>query len=79
MKKSVMQNIKLNVDYVIVGFNEYINLKLKRRLLELGFVINSKIKVINKSFLKKVYLIELNNCLISLRTNIVNQIKLLEA
>ena len=50
--------------------------KLKRRLLELGFVKNTKIKVTNFSILNDVVLIEIMGYVISLRQRIASKIVL---
>lgn len=42
-------------------------LKIKRRLLELGFTSGQKVKVVRKSLLGETYLIELRGYSISMR------------
>ena len=45
-----------------------------RRLLELGFVVNAKVRVEKFSFLKEVVIVEINGYLISLRSDISKHI-----
>ena len=47
---------------------------LKRRLLELGFVDNTRIKIINISPLKNSYLLEIRGYIIALRKSAVKNI-----
>lgn len=72
-----MKNL-LQVDekkyFTIVGFDKNIVLKVKRRLLELGFTKGQKIKIVNKSLLKMSYLIELRSVLLTLRYDILKYI-----
>ena len=60
----------------IVGFDESITQKLKRRLLELGFLPNVEITVEQISFLNEVMLLELNGFLVSVRADIAKHIKI---
>ena len=60
--------------FTIAGFDKNIALKVKRRLLELGFTRGQKIKIINKSLLKRTYLIELRSVLLTLRYDILKYI-----
>lgn len=60
----------------VVGFDGSITLKLKRRLLELGFLPNVEITVEQISFLNEVMLLELNGFLVSLRSDIAKHIKI---
>lgn len=72
-----MKNL-LQVDekkyFTIIGFDKNIVLKVKRRLLELGFTKGQKIKIVNKSLLKMSYLIELRSVLLTLRYDILKYI-----
>ncbi len=58
----------------LIGFNKSASKKTKRRLLELGFLQNSIIKLDQISFLNEVLLVELNGYLISLRKDIAKNI-----
>ena len=53
-------------------------LRLKRRLLDLGFNKGSKVKIINISPLKNSYLLEIHGYIIALRKNAVSSIKVRE-
>ena len=53
-------------------------LRLKRRLLDLGFNKGSKVKIVNISPLKNSYLLEIHGYIIALRKNAVNSIKVRE-
>lgn len=50
------------------------NLKVVRRFLELGLVGGQKVRIVNKSILKKVYLIEIRGYLLSIKTSLLNYI-----
>lgn len=58
----------------IIGFSQNISLKIKRRLLELGFVKDTIITLTEKSFLNEVLLVELNGYCLSLRSDIAKHI-----
>lgn len=58
----------------LIGFSQDISLKIKRRLLELGFVKNTIITLSQKSFLNEVLLVELNGYLLSIRNDIAKNI-----
>lgn len=47
---------------------------LTRRLCELGFIKGQKIKLIKKSLLGKVFLVEIRGYILSLRRNIIASI-----
>ena len=58
---------KLNKIYTISGMCDYIETKTKTRLLELGFFKGEKIKVLKKSLLGGVVLVEIMNTVLSIR------------
>lgn len=66
-----LSQIKLNKSYILNGFNSTLPLKLKRRLLDLGFIYGEKIVFCNKSLLGKTYLIQIRGIMLSLRDQIV--------
>ena len=77
--KSINSEQKSLSDYK-VGDNLIIKdisapLRLKRRLLDLGFVSGSKVTIINISPLKNSYLLEIHGYIIALRKNAVVSIK----
>lgn len=57
-------NGKLGNTYKVVFVKG--DIKIKRRLLELGF-INTKVKILNHSFFKGVFLLQLRNFVVALR------------
>jgi len=56
---------KFNKSYVISGIKECCPIKIKRRLFDLGFLPQTEIKILRKSMLKKVYLIEIREYVLS--------------
>lgn len=70
----LLGQLKKEKTATIVGFAGDINYKIKRRLLELGFVSGAIITLQNVSFLNEVFLIELNGYMLSLRKDIANKI-----
>lgn len=65
-----LSDVKKGSTVKLIGFKELVNQKIKRRLLELGFLQNSIIKIDQISFLNEVLLVEINGYLISLRKDI---------
>lgn len=64
---------KVNKTYRVVGVNG--QGKETRRLLELGIIAGQPIKILNKSSLKKVYLVEVRGYLLSVRTSILKLVQ----
>ena len=64
----------LNVQYEIVGFLDAQDKHL-RRFFELGFCVGEKVKVISKSLMGKVFLIEIRGYLLSVRKNLLEKIE----
>lgn len=67
-----MQNNVINLSNLKVGETGYItsvngNLKLKTRLLELGFTKGTLVRVLNISSLKNSYLVEIRGYILALR------------
>lgn len=52
--------------------------KVIRRFLELGMLSEQVVKVINKSILKKVYLVEIRGYLLSIKTSLLDFIEVEE-
>lgn len=75
-KTSVCRLNELNPEdvCVITYYDKNINFNIKRRLLELGLVVNKQITLQKKSFLNDVLLLEVNGYLLSLRSNIAKHI-----
>lgn len=69
-----LANLKVNKTAKIIGFKNDLNYKIKKRLLEVGFVNNVLVKLINVSFLNEVMLFELNGYLICIRKDIARKI-----
>ena len=68
--KKMLNEINKKEVVKLIGFSQDISLKIKRRLLELGFVKNTTITLSQKSFLNEVLLVELNGYCLSLRSDI---------
>ena len=64
---------KVNKTYRVVGVNG--QGKETRRLLELGIIAGQPIKILNKSSLKKVFLVEVRGYLLSVRASILKLVQ----
>ena len=64
---------KVNKTYRVVGVNG--QGKETRRLLELGIIAGQPIKILNKSSLKKVYLVEVRGYLLSVKASILKLVQ----
>ena len=64
---------KVNKIYRVVGVNG--QGKETRRLLELGIIAGQPIKILNKSSLKKVYLVEIRGYLLSVKASILKLVQ----
>ncbi len=64
---------KVNKTYRVVGVNG--QGKETRRLLELGIIAGQPIKILNKSSLKKVYLVEIRGYLLSVKASILKLVQ----
>ena len=67
---------KINKTYIIEKISELTSLKIKRRLLELGFTKGQKIKLLRKSLLGKAYLIEIRGYTLTLKKQIATFIEI---
>ena len=56
--------------------NIFCDFKIKKRLLELGFINNTEVKVLAISSLKKTYLLQVMGSVIALRRNILEEIEI---
>lgn len=77
-----MQKRTINLSTLNNGESGYIakidgNLKLKTRLLELGFTKGTLVKVLNVSSLKKSFLLDIRGYIIALRINAVKLIEII--
>ena len=63
-----------NKVYKITGFCGEKD-KVYRRFLELGFSLGQRVKVLEKSFQKKVFLIEVRGYVLSVRTSLLQKIE----
>lgn len=70
-----LNEIKNGECVIVLGVGIDLNDKIKRRLLELGFLKNTQVMLSQKSFLSEVLLLELNGYTISLRSDIAKYIK----
>ena len=71
---SFLNQIKKGTKAKIIGFGETISPKIKRILLELGFLCGTTVMLSQISFLNEVLLLELNGYTVSLRANIAKNI-----
>ena len=69
-----LSNLKIGESGIILGYMDGLQQKVKRRLLELGFVKCARVRLENVSFLKEVLLVEVNGYLLSVRKNIASKI-----
>ena len=60
--------------YQIKGISQTAPIKIKRRILELGFTKGQNVKVAGKSFLGKAYLIEVRGFTLTIRKDIARMI-----
>jgi len=66
----LLSELKVGESCAFKEYKQTVPLKLKRRLLELGFVEGVKIHLNQISFLNEVFLVELNGYVLSIRKNI---------
>lgn len=64
--------------YFIKKIDNFLNIKQRRRLLELGFINGEKIVVIRKSLLGQTFLVKIKNYTLSLRQEIAFHILIKE-
>lgn len=69
-------NAKINKLHIIKGISQNAPLKIKRRILELGFTQGQKVKILRKSVLGKAYLIEIRGFVLTIRKDIANFIEI---
>lgn len=79
-----MQENVISLDRLKVGDTGYIvnvsgNLKIKTRLLELGFTKGTLIRILNISSLKNSFLVELRGYILALRNSAVKLIEVTPA
>ena len=67
MKKLKLSQLRKNESGIICGVEG--DIFIKRRLLELGFVNGTEVKVISVSPLKNTYLLDLQDYVLALRKN----------
>ncbi len=66
-----MQNLseaKIGKTYSIVGFDDFLSVKVLRRLCDLGLTKGQKVTVTHRSLLKKAILFEIRGYMLSLKT-----------
>ena len=69
-----LSKVKSNILFKIKEIKKCCPFKIKRRLLDLGFLPETELKVIKKSLLSKVLLIEIRGYCLSLQTKIADYI-----
>ena len=65
-----LTSLKIGVYARILNIDEKATLKVKRRLLELGFTHGQKVRVIRKSILGQTYLVQIRGYLLSMRKSL---------
>lgn len=73
-----LSQLKKGKSAMVIQFQLDVNLKLKRRLLEMGFYCGAEVEVEEVSFLSEVILVSLNGYLLSLRKSIADKIEVKE-
>lgn len=74
MKKLTLNNCDKNKEYEVLNIDCQ-QIAIARRLTELGFVENAKVRIIQFSALKKTLLIEIEGYVISLRASVAQYIR----
>ena len=69
-----LQNCRKNQDLIIISL-DILDLKLKTRLYELGFIPNSKIRLLNNSFFKRTLLVQVLDSCFTIKANIAKLIE----
>lgn len=75
MSEFFLCNLNIGGNAVIKGYSPNSDLKIKRRLMELGFVIGESVRVEDVSIFKEVMLFSVRGYLISLRKEIAKCIE----
>lgn len=70
----ILSELKLGQEGRIEAFSEKCPIKIKRRLLDLGFTTGTKVRLVRKSILNKVVLLELRGYVLSLQKKIANYV-----
>lgn len=73
-----LDNAKVKTWYKVSSLKDFSNLKIKRRICQLGIFPGAKIFLMQKSILKKVILFAVNNYTLSLKAEIASKIVLEE-
>lgn len=73
-KRLTVYDLQVNQESNIMGFDQNLDLKIKQRLLELGFVSGANISIQQKSILGDVLLVNVNNYLMAIRKDIAKYI-----
>ena len=76
-----MENLskaKIGKLYLITTISNSASIKIKRRLLELGFTKGQFVKLVRKSFLAKTFLIELRGFTLTIRKDVASLIEIKE-
>ena len=69
-----LAELKIGNEGKIIGFIDDCPTKIKRRLLDLGFTTGERVRLIRKSILGKVVLIEIRGYTLSLQKKITNYV-----
>ncbi len=68
-----LSEVKLNTDCVVKEIN-IADEKTKIRLMELGLILGTKLRVENKSVLKQTMLVVFNSSVFTIKTDVANGI-----
>lgn len=69
-----LTNIKLNKYYKVSGFDKSLDYKICRRFCDFGITKGEKIKVKEKSLLRRVLLIEIRGYILSIKSSLARYI-----
>ncbi len=69
-----LKNAKFGKTYQIEKIDEKSPIKIKRRLLDLGFTSGQKVRAVRKSLLGKAFLVEIRGYTLSLRSSVAENI-----
>lgn len=67
-----LDKVNINKTCRIVGYGQ--NDRILRRLLELGFTLGQKVRIVSTSLQKKVFLVQIRGYLLSIRSEMLNRI-----
>lgn len=69
-----LKNAKIGKSYRVLQISEYAVDKIRRRLFDLGFTSGQYVKLVRKSLIGKVFLIEIRGYTLSIRESVAQKI-----